>query len=230
MTFTLEDIVNASKKRRKVDAIAEAFKERPYENIAPELVEIDKSKKAFDEMGIDANQTIELTPEQKYAIIGNMQGRYQNEIIEGVQENYTEVLNRVATSDKGLQRIVGLLSQIKPVSSGNANTEDKIYSAHEKAYKTFAKADSNPEEVFNKVMDKYKDTAAGMAIMFLVQKHPDLIKHIAEYQKVRAINALAEEVKDAGVGEGYMQSVYAAADDKTKKTIAYNLGKAFAEL
>lgn len=226
MVMALEEIVNASKIDRNVAQLAKAFYEKPYENIIPALAEIDGSLKVFEELGINPNQSMELTPAQINAILESAQNRYKSDVIRGVQENYSEVLNNVADSDKGLHRIVGLLSGIKPIKFESA--DDKLYSAHEELYDA-ADASKSPGKTFSKLMEKHKDSTAGMAVMFLVQRNPGLINHIVNYQVERMAVNLHEQIQNGLRGAEYMQSLYAVSDDKAKANIAYNLGTAFAQ-
>ncbi len=226
MVTTLEEIVDASKIDRKISQLAKVFHEKPYENIIPALAEIDGSSKVFEEFGINPNQAMELAPAQVNAILESAQNRYKSNVIKGVQENYSEVLNNVADSDKGLQRIVGLFSGIKPVKF--EGVDDKLYLAHEKLYNA-AEASKSPRETFGKLMEKCKESVAGMAVMFLVQRNPGLIEYIVNYQKERAGVNLHEQIQNGLSGAEYMQSLYTASDDKAKVNIAYNLGTAFAQ-
>lgn len=219
--MTLEDVVNAGKEEKKVRGAIDAFHKAPYTNIVMALKDVKGIEKLYKENGFDAENTSELTPAQMNDFAENTHKIYAGDLITRVQEDYAGVARTVVSEKDGMDKAVGLLSKIKPVKYNGANEE--IYSAHEKLVKM-----RDPKE-FAKQLDKYNDSLAGRAVLFLMQKS-DKLKKIAYLAHLKAAEKnLREKLANAENAVGYFAGIYESADDKNKRALAYEFGTSLIE-
>ena len=217
--MSLEDILKSGKANAKLEALEKAFSKEASLNLAPMIAEAkgEDVKNFYEDTGLSEEDYKKLTPAQNIDLLNEARGERQKDLIAKVQADYKEAITKLGEKEKGLH-LIRILPEIKPVK-----TNDNINRLHEKVYK--AQADlKNPDESFNKIMEKYKNTTLGKAVLaFLIANDPELPSKIMQN---RFIRSQAELYKELGENTTpYFTSQYESTEDKTKAGLAYHIGK-----